>query len=121
MAGESRGREIGPVDEAWVTVDACTLPTDQQPLRVAEFDALFGAALRHVDRVSPTRLRPDLDDGAEARARDLATRESGCCSFFTFGISSAGNISCSPRGTGRAGGAHNGVQAGNVTGRGPGN
>ncbi|VFA99715.1 hypothetical protein [Nocardia cyriacigeorgica] len=79
-----------PVEQAWVAVDACTLPTQQQPLRVAEFDALFRDAVRGVDRVSPTRLRLVLDAGAEAGARELAARESECCSFFTFEFTAAG-------------------------------
>ncbi|MBF6088593.1 hypothetical protein IU421_24825 [Nocardia cyriacigeorgica] len=77
------------VEQAWVAVDACTLPTPQQPLRLAEFDALFRDAVRGVDRVSPTRLRLVLDTGAEARARELAARESECCSFFTFEFTAA--------------------------------
>src|SRR5947209_12417027 len=38
------------VPPTWVPVGACTLPTRKQPLRVAEFDALFAAALRSVER-----------------------------------------------------------------------
>jgi len=40
---------------SWVAVDACTLPTEEQPLRVAEFDALLAGALRRWsgrDRIS---------------------------------------------------------------------
>jgi hypothetical protein len=29
----------------WIAVDACTLPTDEQPLRLAEFDELFATTL----------------------------------------------------------------------------
>lgn len=68
----------------WVAIDACTLPTVQQPLRVMEFDDLFATALRGVDRLSPTRLRLELDPAAEAQARDLADRETACCGFFGF-------------------------------------
>lgn len=83
--------ESGAVsDAAWVVVDACTLPTAAQPLRVAEFDALFATALRGMDRVSRTRLRIELAAAAEAEARELAAAESGCCSFFTFGFGPAG-------------------------------
>ncbi|PSK98670.1 hypothetical protein CLV30_11953 [Haloactinopolyspora alba] len=65
---------------------SCTLPTAEQPLRVAEFESLFATALRSVTRRSPTELLLVLDGSPEtqAGARDLATRESGCCSFFTF-------------------------------------
>ena len=67
----------------WVP-DACTLPTVERPLRLAEFDDLFAAALRGQRRISPTVLRWRLDPAAEATARDLAGRESLCCSFFSF-------------------------------------
>jgi hypothetical protein len=39
------------------TPDACTLPTEQRPLRVAEFDALFADALQGVERVMDGRVR----------------------------------------------------------------
>jgi hypothetical protein len=64
--------------------ETCTLPTEEQPLRVAEFDGLFADALQKIERVEPGRLRLVLDGTAEARAQELAHRESGCCSFFTF-------------------------------------
>ncbi|MFD0803891.1 hypothetical protein ACFQZU_21575 [Streptomonospora algeriensis] len=51
---------------------------------MAEFDALFSAALRTVARPEPTVLGLVLDTGHEAAARELAARESGCCSFFAF-------------------------------------
>ena len=38
---------------AWVP-EACTLPTVEQPLRVAEFDELFATAVRPVERVDLT-------------------------------------------------------------------
>ena len=67
---------------------SCTLPTTEQPLRVAEFDALFAERPAGVSR--PERLRLELvltgDEGLEARVRDLVARESGCCSFFTFTV-----------------------------------
>jgi hypothetical protein len=75
--------------EGWVP-EACTLPTADQPLRVAEFDGLFATALRGVHRSAPTRLRLVLDASAEARARELANRESQCCSLFTFRFQLAG-------------------------------
>ncbi|NUU24989.1 MAG: hypothetical protein HOV68_26320 [Streptomycetaceae bacterium] len=67
----------------WVP-PSCTLPTEEQPLRVAEFDALFAASLVRVERPEPTRARLVLGADAESPARDLAARETGCCSFFTF-------------------------------------
>jgi hypothetical protein len=70
-------------DQSWVP-EACTLPTVDRPLRLAEFDALFATALHGQQRLSGTALRWDLEPAAEQSARDLADRESGCCSFFTF-------------------------------------
>jgi hypothetical protein len=72
---------------AWAP-DACTLPTARRPLRRAEFDALFAAA-RGAERISAVRLRVTLDgDAAFADSvRDLAARETECCSFFTFAVS----------------------------------
>jgi hypothetical protein len=70
-------------NEVWVP-EACTLPTAERPLRLAEFDDLFATALRGQQRMSPTRLCWRLDPAAEQTARDLAGRESTCCSFFSF-------------------------------------
>jgi hypothetical protein len=68
---------------------ACTLPAAERPQRLAEFDGLFATALRGQERLSPTRLRWWLDPAAEQPARDLASREAGCCSFFSFTFASA--------------------------------
>jgi Transposase len=72
----------------WIPA-ACTLPTVEQPLRRAEFDALFAEDVTSVTQVSPEQMRFELraDPGAAARAADLAVRETGCCSFFTFDLS----------------------------------
>lgn len=64
--------------------EACTLPTAERPLRLAEFDDLFAVALREQQRLSPTRLRWRLDPAAEQAVRDLTSRETECCSFFSF-------------------------------------
>ena len=64
--------------------EACTLPTVERPVRLAEFDDLFATALLAQHRPSATVLRWDLDPAAEARARELTGRESNCCSFFVF-------------------------------------
>jgi hypothetical protein len=71
----------------WVP-ESCTLPTVDQPLRVAEFDALFATATGAAERLSPTRLRVQLpgDHDTTATARDLIARETGCCSFFSFDL-----------------------------------
>jgi len=71
------------VDANWVP-GACTLPTVDQPLRLSEFDEMFSKHLRGQDRVSPSVLRWSLDLAIEAAARDLAARETQCCSFFRF-------------------------------------
>ncbi|TFV72624.1 hypothetical protein E4P40_20410 [Blastococcus sp. CT_GayMR20] len=68
--------------------DACTLPTAEQPVRIAEFGDLFAAGLRRVDRAGPTHLVLAFDPSRVAAdtVRDLAARESLCCSFFTFTV-----------------------------------
>jgi hypothetical protein len=70
----------------------CTLPTAELPLRLAEFDDLFATALRGQQRLSVTALHWDLDPMAEATARDLTSRESSCCSFFTFTFRPGGGV-----------------------------
>jgi hypothetical protein len=73
----------------WVPA-SCTLPSVEQPLRVAEFDRLFRDSLLRWVRVNRTRLDLVLDLDAEAAARSLAERETSCCSFFDFELDSAG-------------------------------
>ncbi|MET8126443.1 hypothetical protein [Streptomyces sp. NPDC005231] len=72
-------------DLDWVP-QSCALPTTEQPLRVAEWDALFSDRLRSLSRPQPLHLLLDLagGEGVDGRVRDLVERESGCCSFFTF-------------------------------------
>ncbi|MFJ6782482.1 hypothetical protein [Streptomyces yangpuensis] len=72
-------------DPAWVP-QSCTLPTEERPLRVAEWDGLFAERLTSLSRLGPLRLRVDLagGPGVEERVRDLVGREAGCCSFFSF-------------------------------------
>ena len=82
-------------DDDWVP-EACTLPTVEQPLRRAEFDALFAEDVTGVEQVSAERLRFQLraHPEAAARAAGLAVQETGCCSFFTFGFAmSDGTVS----------------------------
>ncbi|MPZ83278.1 MAG: hypothetical protein GEV28_23945 [Actinophytocola sp.] len=68
----------------WVP-QACTLPTAERPLRVAEFDGLFASAVRGVDRVAGgLRLALTPTPEVAATVAGLAARETGCCSFFTF-------------------------------------
>lgn len=61
-------------DVAWVP-QACTLPTAERPLRVAEFDELFASSLRGLDRWAPTGLRIDLEPTPEVAG--LAAPASG--------------------------------------------
>jgi hypothetical protein len=78
------GLTVGRMDEL-ITTEACTLPTADRPLRLAEFDALFAEAVRRVSR-HDARVRMHLTGSADLRdrVRDLAERETACCSFFTF-------------------------------------
>lgn len=80
-------------DLAWVP-QSCTLPTEERPLRLAEWDALFSERLASSSRPEPLRLRLDLagGPGVEERVRDLVGRESGCCSFFTFTTTPGENV-----------------------------
>ena len=77
-------------DEMWVP-QACTLPTEDRPLRLSEFDELFATSLRGLGWVSPTVLRWALDPAAEEGARDLTARETECCSFFSFAFALVGD------------------------------
>ncbi|MEU4232842.1 hypothetical protein AB0F17_51855 [Nonomuraea sp. NPDC026600] len=77
-------------DQEWVP-SACALPTAKQPLRVAEFDALFADAVQALTRPERARLHLELVFSPEhaARAAELTARENGCCSFFTFTLTIA--------------------------------
>ncbi|WP_198659252.1 hypothetical protein [Nocardiopsis sp. FIRDI 009] len=46
-------------DPGWVP-QSCALPTEERPLRVAEWDALFAEHLRSLSRPQPLHLRLDL-------------------------------------------------------------
>ena len=65
--------------------EGCTLPTAERPLRQAEFDELFATLVRS-DRIGPGHLRLVLAAAAQD-VRDLAARETECCSFFRFTVS----------------------------------
>ncbi len=73
----------------WVPA-SCTLPTVEQPIRVAEFEDLF-TSVQSAERIDPTTLRLTVPAEAEAQARDLAGRESSCCSFFGFDFTPVGD------------------------------
>ena len=71
--------------EDLMTTDACTMPTAERPLRLAEFDDLFASAARSVTRADDGVLIHLVGPaGLRDRVRDLAARETACCSFFTF-------------------------------------
>jgi hypothetical protein len=74
-------------DLTWVP-DACTLPTADRPFRMAEFDRLFADHLRGADRVDAQTLDVTLTPGSREAVEDLTARETECCSFFTFTLSS---------------------------------
>ncbi|TFC01517.1 hypothetical protein E3O42_10420 [Cryobacterium adonitolivorans] len=63
---------------------SCTIPTVEQPLREEEFAALFRDALTGIVRSDATTAVFRLHSECKGRARDLAARETSCCSFFTF-------------------------------------
>lgn len=77
-------------EPTWVP-EACTLPSRERPLRVAEFEALFARALRSWERPTAGLLRLFLKAGCEPELRDLTARETACCSFFTFAVRRAAN------------------------------
>ncbi|BEL04488.1 hypothetical protein Q0Z83_026790 [Actinoplanes sichuanensis] len=85
------------VEPGWVP-EVCTLPSAEQPLRLAEFDDLFVTAVRAVDTTGPTRARLALAGpaGLAETVRDLTARESSCCSFFVF------TVTAEPAGDGEA-------------------
>lgn len=73
--------------ENLLNTDACTMPTAERPLRMAEFDALFASTVSSVEhRGNDVRVRLTGEDGLVERVRDLTARETSCCSFFTFTI-----------------------------------
>lgn len=79
------------IDQPWLP-DACTLPTVDQPLRAREFDDLFRDATTGVHRIDAGRARLVLrpEPQLAARAADLVVRETRCCSFFGFALTTTG-------------------------------
>ena len=75
--------------QPWVAPEACTLPTAEQPLRVAEFAGLFADHLQGIEQRGPQEARMSLvgPEGLATLVRDLADRETACCSFFEFSVS----------------------------------
>jgi hypothetical protein len=79
----------GAAELGCAPVDACTLPTAERPLRIAEIDSLFASTFRAVERAGDTHARLLLagDASLPDRVQRFADAESACCSFFTFGVS----------------------------------
>jgi hypothetical protein len=77
-------------DGDWVAVDACTLPTAERPLRMAELDRLFATSLREVRREAGRTGHAGLvlvgDHHLAERVQRLVDAETSCCSFFSFGV-----------------------------------
>lgn len=73
------------MDTAWTPID-CTLPTADQPLRIAEFDALLRSGTASFTGPDHRRLRLTLTrtPALASAAAQLAMEETECCSFFTF-------------------------------------
>lgn len=63
----------------------CTLPPDGLVRRLADFEAVFAAALTGFER-EPLRLRLtfDADAATETAIRDLIAAEQRCCAFLAF-------------------------------------
>lgn len=53
-------------------------------MRLAEFDTLFRTGVHRAIRTRRTYLELVISPESEASARDLAARETSCCSFFQF-------------------------------------
>lgn len=81
-------RTDGPDGLGWADAAACTLPTAERPLRLAEFDDLFESSLRSLEQTDDTHARLLLAGGSglAVRTQRLADAESSCCSFFTFTV-----------------------------------
>lgn len=90
--GEGGSPPAGGDAPAWVPEGHCALPGPDRARRLAEFDALFAVSLRQVERLDPRLLRFRLvgDAATGTQARDLAARESACCSFFAFHLETDG-------------------------------
>lgn len=79
-----------PKLSTWVP-DSCSLPTAEQPLRVAEFAALFRDSVLGYTRTGATKLVLVVAADAEKTARELAARETECCTFFDFRFTASGS------------------------------
>jgi hypothetical protein len=69
-----------------MATSACTLPTVERPLRLAEFDALFSLATSVEYDGSTARLHFSGPPTLRDEVVELTARESQCCSFFAFSV-----------------------------------
>lgn len=71
--------------------EACTLPTAARPLRLAEFEEVF-LLTTGIERIGEHELRLTLAGPTDLAqtVRDLAARETECCSFFGFTVTDLG-------------------------------
>jgi hypothetical protein len=83
-------QQSAPTD-TWAP-DACTLPTADRPVRLAQFDTLFDNDVTDVHRSAPDRALLTLrtDPATAVRVADLCVRETACCSFFEFTLAATG-------------------------------
>lgn len=74
-----------PLAAPMAVPEACTLPTADRPTRIAEWGSLFTHVLATASLGAQRgRIVLPAEEALAARARDLAARETSCCSFFTF-------------------------------------
>jgi hypothetical protein len=80
--------KLPPTEVSWIDAapQECTLPSVDRPLREAEWQGLFDTGVTAVQRIGVERARIELraDPVVAGLAADLALRETGCCTFFTF-------------------------------------
>ncbi len=77
------------IDDSWAP-DACTLPTAEQPLRIAEFDSFFAQGVTGLTWTDGGGLVLAVLPETAGQAADLAVKETACCSFFTFELTITG-------------------------------
>lgn len=67
-------------------LEACTLPTEDRPLRLAELEGLFTLASDVRLEGGTARMHLSGDPGLMDSVVDLTDRETQCCSFFRFAV-----------------------------------
>ena len=74
-----------------MTTSACTLPTLERPLRLAEFDELFTLARAVAYDGQSVRIHLSGPPTLRDQVVDLTDRETECCSFFRFTVDGTGS------------------------------